>query len=191
MLDAIYSAVLNKDAHLYEIDKEKLRKIYNITEKKKKEYKVYERKIIYANTERSMIINKNEMQRSYFSNYKFFRDYLLSGYESDDIKIELSEIRNIIKASKNLRENIQSQYKLGIIDETNLENEDKSADDKKSGNKSDVEKRKATQAKIKFCAGKKQQKAGVIENFAKMCRLFTIKPAEEKRDMKPVFKLFS
>ena len=191
MLDAIYSAVLNKDAHLYEIDKEKLRKIYNITEKKKKEYKVYERKIIYANTERSMIINKNEMERSYFSNYKFFRDYLLSGYESDDIKIELSEIRNIIKASKNLRENIQSQYKLGIIDETNLENEDKSADDKKSGNKSDVEKRKATQAKIKFCAGKKQQKAGVIENFAKMCRLFTIKPAEEKRDMKPVFKLFS
>jgi len=191
MLDAIYSAVLNKDAHLYEIDKEKLRRIYNITEKKKREYKVYERKIIYANTERSLIIDKYEMEKSYFSNYKFFRDYLLSGYESDDIKIELNEIRNILKTSKNLRENIQSQYKLGLIDETNLEHEDKPADDKKTGNKSDVEKRKAAQGKTKFLATKRIQKPGVIENFAKMCRLFTIKPPEEKREMKPVFKLFS
>lgn len=183
MLDTIYSAMLSKDAHLYEIDKEKLKNVYNFTQKKKKVYKVYERKIIYANGESNVIVSKSEMEKSYFGDYKFFRDYLLSGYESDDIQIELNEIKSVLNLSKNLREKVQNKFKIVLDDDSHGD----SADEKKSGN---IVHTKKSSPSLKFGKNRKS-KNNYPDNFVKMCRLFTIKSSEEKVYNKPIFKLYS
>jgi hypothetical protein len=100
----VFKNQLNLDAHMYEIDKSKLKDVYNITERIKKQYNIVEKKLIYAVEEGSTTVDVN---KKYFSSYKFFREYLSTGFESNDIYSEIKETKELLKHSKSIRENLE------------------------------------------------------------------------------------
>jgi hypothetical protein len=173
MFDAIKNAI-QPDAHLYEIDKEKLKTIYDVPKKRKFQYEIVERKIIFANDNKglqSSIHSKEEIEKNYFSNYKFFREYLTTGFESEETKTEISEIKNLIENSKTIRENLMKHLNLG-----------KETTDVSSNNYESRGSRKSSGI---------LQKSKFLNNFAKMCKLLTIKNKETQPENSSVFKLYS
>jgi hypothetical protein len=109
MYDVIKTQI-NLDAHMYEIDKTKLKDIYK-NERIKKKYNIVEKKLIYR------VENDNSNEKKYFSNFRYFREYLSNGFDSHDITDEIKDIKELLKYSKSLRENLGKYYEL--------ENEDK------------------------------------------------------------------
>jgi hypothetical protein len=128
MLDVIKNH-LNLDAHMYEIDKTKLKNVYNFDKKIKKEYKIVEKKLIFSAD------NNANKENKYYSNYKYFREYLRNGFESDDLGDEISEISELLKYSKNLREELEKIYEINIDKNYESNNVNYNSNNKTSFNK--------------------------------------------------------
>lgn len=122
--ESLKSPVLNAfEPHLYELDPTKLLNI-DIFDKKKfnREYQIIQRKIIFStkfDITNNQNANKNlksisdsraETDKKYFSNYKFFRDYLCSNFQSYEIRSELTDIKNLLDNSKKIREEIEKFF---------------------------------------------------------------------------------
>ena len=115
MLDMIMEK-FNLDAHKYELDRSKLKSVYNFPEKIKRDYKVIEKKIIYATENNKLEVNKQDIEKSYYSSYKYFRNYLSTGFQYEDIVSEIKEMKSILKDSKSLRDNIQKYLDINYED---------------------------------------------------------------------------
>lgn len=170
MFEVIKNAI-NLDAHMYEINKEKLKQVYNIPTKSKKEYEIIEKKVIYAKDEKKVFLSREEMERNYFSNYKYFRDYLITGFESEETKGELQEIKQLIENSKTLRENLMKHFDIQM--EEGGGNQEQENNSSHSG------------------AGSLMMKNKFLNNFAKMCKLLKFKENSDKTENTSVFKLYS
>ena len=89
----------------FELDKLLIKKIYNIPDKKKPEYKVIKKNVVYdKQLTRQYFTYSNINKDNYFCNYQSFRDYLSSGYDYYFLVNELSNIRSILDISHNIRE---------------------------------------------------------------------------------------
>ena len=89
----------------FELDRLLIKQIYNIKEKKKQEYKIIKKNVIYDKQLTKQYFNYFDINKSnYFGNYQSFREYLSSGYSSDYLINEISNIKYIIGYSQNLRE---------------------------------------------------------------------------------------
>lgn len=130
------------EPHMLELDSTKLSNL-DIFGKKKfpREYNLIQRKIIFStkldyssnksnNRISNSTINKNnylntqdnlvlklEREKKYLSNYKFFRDFLSSNFESTEIKTELFETKSLLENSKKLREEIEKYLNQSSLKE--------------------------------------------------------------------------
>ena len=65
----------------FELDRLIIKQIYNIKEKKKFEYKVLKKNVIYDKQLTKQYFSYLDINRSnYYGNYQSFRDYLSTGY---------------------------------------------------------------------------------------------------------------
>ncbi len=117
------------EPHLYELDQTKLSNIEIFGKKKfNREYDIIQRKIIFStnfdiqnNTKNSFINEpKPEIEKKYYSNYKFFRDYLYSNFECNEIKSELNEIKFLLENTKKIREDIDKYLSLNSKDDSDF-----------------------------------------------------------------------
>ena len=93
------------DTHKYEIDSEKLKKVYNFNSKLDLQYEIINQKLIFSKEKQNLgALNKSEIENHYYSNYKFFREYLSTGFQGEEIKEEIHEIKKLIEYSKKLKE---------------------------------------------------------------------------------------
>ena len=111
MLD-ILKEKLNLDAHMYEIDKNKLKDVYNFPDKIKREYKIIEKKLIYALDNNKTEVDRKDIEKNYYSNYKYFRNYLISGFEIDDVQSEIKEMKELVSRSKKFRHTLEREFNL-------------------------------------------------------------------------------
>lgn len=121
------------EPHLYELDPSKLLNLDLFSKKKfSREYQIIQRKIIFStkfDIPNISIKNKNsksiseakaETEKKYYSNYKFFRDYLCSNFESNEIKTELSEVKSLLDNSKKIREEIEKFLSLNSKEDSDF-----------------------------------------------------------------------
>ena len=88
----------------FELDKLLIKQIYNIKEKKKPEYKVIKKNVVYDKQLTKQYFNYLDINKSnYYGNYQSFREYLSSGYNSEFLINEINNIKSIIGYSENLR----------------------------------------------------------------------------------------
>ncbi len=93
------------DTHKYEIDTEKLKKVYSEKKKLDSDYEIYQSKIIFSREKQNKNdLSKSEIEKQYYSNYKFFREYLSNGFEGEEIKEEIVEIKKLLDYSKKIKE---------------------------------------------------------------------------------------
>lgn len=94
----------------YELDKFLINKIYKIEEKHKKEYRLNKKNVVY-DKELTEQYDKysNSNNKSYYSNYQSFRDFLSSGYNYDFLTNEINEVKSILGFSKEVREVIKKR----------------------------------------------------------------------------------
>jgi len=117
------------EPHLYELDSTKMSNIEIFGKKKfTREYNIIQRKIIFSTKfdvpNNSKLSNDNdskaEIEKKFYSNYKFFRDFLSSNFESNEIKTELSDIKNLLENSKKIREDIEKFVAQNSKDDTDF-----------------------------------------------------------------------
>jgi len=118
MNEFIKNTITTFEPHLYELDQSKLSNLEILGKKKfHREYNVIQRKIIFCTkfdksynlsySKKSSEDSYFDLEKNYYSNYKFFRDFLSSNFESKEIKNELFNIKSILDNSKKLREEIE------------------------------------------------------------------------------------
>ena len=89
----------------FELDKLLIKKIYNIQEKPKPDYKVIKKNVVYdKQLTRQYFPYSNINKDNYFCNYQSFRDYLSSGYDYYFLINEMDNIRSVLDISRNIRE---------------------------------------------------------------------------------------
>ena len=94
----------------FELDRLIIKQIYNIKEKKKFEYKVLKKNVIYDKQLTKQYFSYLDINRSnYFGNYQSFRDYLSTGYNSDFLVNEINNIKSILGYSQNLRQIVEKK----------------------------------------------------------------------------------
>ena len=92
----------------FELDKLLIKQIYNIKEKKKPEYKVIKKNVVYDKQLTKQYFNYLDINKSnYYGNYQSFREYLSSGYNSEFLINEINNIKSILGYSENLRHIIE------------------------------------------------------------------------------------
>ena len=103
-------------AKKYALDSMYINGLYNISTKQGREYHVVEKKVLFdKEVAKAMDDDKKEygdIDNSYYSNYKAFRNYLMTGYSSEYLQNELQKIRTLIAFSKDLRKDVSKQYNL-------------------------------------------------------------------------------
>ena len=103
-------------AKKYALDNMYINGLYNISTKQGREYHVVEKKVLFdKEITKAMNDDKKEytdIDNSYYSNYKAFRNYLMTGYSSDYLQNELLKIKTLLSFSKNLRKDVSKQYNL-------------------------------------------------------------------------------
>ena len=110
----------------FELDKLLIKKIYNIPDKKKPEYKVIKKNVVYdKQLTRQYFTYSNINKDNYFCNYQTFRDYLSSGYDYYFLVNELSNIRSILDISHNIREIISKKLNSIKSQKKHLYNQNK------------------------------------------------------------------
>ena len=99
----------------FELDRLLIKQIYNIKEKKKPEYKVIKKNVIYDKQLTKQYFNYLDINKSnYYSNYQSFREYLSSGYSSDFLINEINNIKSIIGYSENLRNIVERKLNQNL-----------------------------------------------------------------------------
>ena len=94
----------------FELDRLIIKQIYNIKEKKKFEYKVLKKNVIYDKQLTKQYFSYLDINRSnYYGNYQSFRDYLSTGYNSDFLVNEINNIKSILGYSQNLRQIVEKK----------------------------------------------------------------------------------
>ena len=101
-----------------EIDENLLRRIYNLQEKEKPSYTIIEKKTIF-DKEITKNLNYNEKNDSYYSNYLYFREYLMTGYTYEYTVNEIEKIKSLLQFSKQLRSDISKHFDIKTEPETN------------------------------------------------------------------------
>lgn len=101
-----------------EIDENLLRRIYNLQEKEKPLYTIIEKKTIF-DKEITKNLNYNEKNDSYYSNYLYFREYLMTGYTYEYTVNEIEKIKFLLQFSKQLRGDISKHFDIKTEPETN------------------------------------------------------------------------
>ena len=101
-----------------EIDENLLRRIYNLQEKEKPLYTIIEKKTIF-DKEITKNLNYNEKNDSYYSNYLYFREYLMTGYTYEYTVNEIEKIKSLLQFSKQLRGDISKHFDIKTEPETN------------------------------------------------------------------------
>lgn len=101
-----------------EIDENLLRRIYNLQEKEKPSYTIIEKKTIF-DKEITKNLNYNEKNDSYYSNYLYFREYLMTGYTYEYTVNEIEKIKSLLQFSKQLRGDISKHFDIKTELETN------------------------------------------------------------------------
>lgn len=101
-----------------EIDENLLRRIYNLQEKEKPSYTIIEKKTIF-DKEITKNLNYNEKSDSYYSNYLYFREYLMTGYTYEYTVNEIEKIKSLLQFSKQLRGDISKHFDIKMEPETN------------------------------------------------------------------------
>ena len=89
----------------FELDRLLIKKIYNIKEKKKFEYKVIKKNVIYdkeITRQYSKFLDVNKS--NYYGNYQSFREYLSSGYNYYFLVNEINNIKSLLGYSQNIRQ---------------------------------------------------------------------------------------
>ena len=108
----------------FELDKLLIKKIYNIPDKKKPEYKVIKKNVVYdKQLTRQYFTYSNINKDNYFCNYQSFRDYLSSGYDYYFLVNELSNIRSILDISHNIREIVNKKLNPNKAQKKHLYNQ--------------------------------------------------------------------
>ena len=88
----------------FELDKLLIKKIYNIKEKNRPEYKVIKKNVIHDKQLTRQYYKYLDVNKSnYYSIYQTFREYLSSGYNSGFLVNEMNNIKSIIDYSQNIR----------------------------------------------------------------------------------------
>lgn len=150
------------DAHLLEIDKEFLKSVYKNKEIKKNYFEIIEKKVIFSR-------NESKKENNYYSDFKSFRNYLTSGFESEQTNNEIKEINKLLDSSKSLRDSVIDQYSI------------------KRQEKKDNISLSSANAFSKAIMQKK-----VVSSFTKKCKLLTVKANDSKTlPSSPKFKFFS
>lgn len=104
-----------------ELDKELLKELFDFQEKQKPKYIVIHKKTIYdIETNHPQFKKRDE----YYSNYKYFRHYLLTSYTTDFANRELNLINTLLRFSSALRKDLNGQYNLNIFKENKEERKD-------------------------------------------------------------------
>ena len=101
-----------------EIDENLLRRIYNLQEKEKPLYTIIEKKTIF-DREITKNLNYNKKNDSYYSNYLYFREYLMTGYTYEYTVNEIEKIKSLLQFSKQLRGDISKHFDIKTEPETN------------------------------------------------------------------------
>lgn len=119
------------EPHMLELDSNKLTNLDLILGKKKfqREYEIIERKIILSTkfnhnnnntSEKNKINSPAETEKKYYSDYKFFRNYLTSNFNFDEINADLSEVQILLESSKKMREDIEKYFSKKAKNETDF-----------------------------------------------------------------------
>ena len=161
------------NAKNFEIDKEILNEIYQKHEKTKFVYNIVEKKTIFDKefTKTYPKLNKSE---NYYSNYQSFRDFLSTGFTYDYTLNEIDKLKNLLKFSYDLRENISKKFglshEIGEFNSILL-------------NEKNIDKNQLTSIFNNYLNAK---------NFVKICKLLKTKEKPDlKIDNNYLFRLFS
>lgn len=109
----------NVQMHLFDLENLKLSNLDILSKKKfNREYNIIKKKITISKENENNNIQKLEIkaeteedkEKKYFSDYKFFRNFLVSGYTPNEIKLELNEAKLVIEKSKKTRKDIDTYF---------------------------------------------------------------------------------
>lgn len=194
MLDAIKNAI-NLDAHLYHLDPSTIKKIYNKENKILREYQIVEKRILFSKDDRyfnnfntneySLTLTKEQLENKYYSNFDFFREYLMNPFEDKEISLELKETKELIDHSKNLRKNLEKYFEI-----ENLHNEF----DNNDRFDNDMQQQSDTKLTASIGGGSSIfTKTKFMNNFLKMCKLLTLKSEDNTNKFNKIkkFKVYS